>query len=88
MAGDEDLRQQPPGQTEEEIGLVCYVLWENDEERDVEGYEMRMPDGMPIPQLTGDEAYKYLGMALRTGWANGEGQTEMRERCVADCVPV
>ena len=46
---------------------------------------MRMPDGMPIPQLKGDESYKYLGTELRTGWANGEGQTEMRERCVADC---
>ena len=85
MAGDEDLRQQPPGQTEEEIGLVCYVLWENDEEQDVEGYEMRMPDGMTIPQLKGDESYRYLGTELRTGWANGEGQTEMRKRCVADC---
>ena len=61
------------------------TYWENDEERDVEGYEMRMPDGMPIPQLKGDESYKYLGTELRTGWANGEGQTEMRERCVADC---
>jgi len=38
-----------------------------------------------VPQLTGDETYKYLGTELRTGWANGEGQTEMRERCVADC---
>ena len=54
-------------------------------ERDVEGYEMRMPDGMTIPQLKGDESYKYLGTELRTGWANGEGQTEMRKRCVADC---
>ncbi|EOD18201.1 hypothetical protein EMIHUDRAFT_196329 [Emiliania huxleyi CCMP1516] len=61
------------------------TYWENNEERDVEGYEMRMPDGMPIPQLKGDESYKYLGTELRTGWANGEGQTEMRERCVADC---
>ena len=46
---------------------------------------MRMPDGMPIPQLTGDESYRYLGTELRTGWANGEGQMEMRKRCVADC---
>ena len=61
------------------------TYWENDEERDVEGYEMRMPDGMTIPQLRGDESYKYLGTELRTGWANGEGQTEMRKRCVADC---
>ena len=61
------------------------TYWENDEERDVEGYEMRMPDGMPIPQLKGDESYKYLGTELRTGWANGEGQTEMRKRCVGDC---
>ena len=53
------------------------TYWENNEERDVEGYEMRMPDGMPIPQLKGDERYKYLGTELRTGWANGEGQTEM-----------
>ena len=85
MAGDEDLRQQPPGQTEEEISLVCYRYWENDEERDVEGYEMRMPDGMTIPQRKGDESYRYLGTELRTGWANGESQTEMRKRCVADC---
>ena len=46
---------------------------------------MRMPDGMTIPQLRGDESYKYLGTELRTGWANGESQTEMRKRCVADC---
>ena len=61
------------------------TYWENNEERDVEGYEMRMPDDTRIPQLKGDETYKYLGTELRTGWANGEGQTEMRERCVADC---
>ena len=42
------------------------TYWENDEERDVEGYEMRMPDGMTIPQLKGDESYKYLGTELRT----------------------
>ena len=29
------------------------TYWEDDEERDVEGYEMRMPDGMTIPQLRG-----------------------------------
>ena len=34
---------------------------------------------------SGDESYKYLGTELRTGWANGESQTEMRKRCVADC---
>ena len=49
------------------------MYWENNEERDVEGYEMRMPDGMLIPQLKGDESDKYLGTELRTGWANGEG---------------
>ena len=66
--------------------FISITRWENDEERDVEGCQMRMPDGMPIPQLTGDEIYKYLGTNGVEDWVGKrQGQTEMRERCVADC---
>lgn len=37
------------------------TYWESDgTERDVTGWEMVMPDGSTIPQLEGDDKYKYL----------------------------
>ena len=46
----------------------------------------KAPEGARRPvRWHPDESYRYLGTELRTGWANGEGQTEMRKRCVADC---
>ena len=61
------------------------TYWKEGTEVDVTGYEMKMPDGTNIPQLVGDETYKYLGTELRPGWACGEWQKDMRERVKRDC---
>lgn len=61
------------------------MYWEGGKEIDVTGAEMVMPDGMVIPQLVGDEAYKYLGTEMRTGWADGKGQDEVRQKVVRKC---
>ena len=61
------------------------VVWEDGVEKDVEGWTMRFPDGEIIPQLTEMETYKYLGTPMRCGFAAGDGQTEMRRKCVAQC---
>ena len=61
------------------------VYWEGDKELDVTGYEMRMPDGEVLPQLVGEDTYKYLGTEMRTGWADGKGQDEVRRKVVRKC---
>ena len=62
------------------------TYWESDgTERDVTGWEMVMPDGSTIPQLEGDDKYKYLGTELTTGWNRGEAQTAVRKKVVAKC---
>ena len=86
MAGDEDLCGNSLQVKQKKKSAWSATYWENDEERDVEGYEMRMPDGMMIPQLKGDESHRYLGTELRTGWANGEGQYA-RPLVVSSCGP-
>ena len=43
------------------------TYWEDGKEVDVTGWEMKFPDGKTIPQLTGDEEYKYLGTELTSG---------------------
>jgi hypothetical protein len=54
------------------------TYWESDgTERDVTGWEMVMPDGSTIPQLEGDDKYKYLGRCgtnrkRQRGGAQGE----------------
>eukprot|EP00965_Chrysotila_dentata_P079209 2612057-Pleurochrysis_carterae.AAC.1 len=42
---------------------------EEGHECDITGWEVMLPDGTRIPQLTGAEAYKYLGTQLRPGRA-------------------
>ena len=55
-------------------------------EKDVTGWEMRMPDGETvIPQLVGEETYKYLGSEMRTGWAEGASQKELRTKIKRKC---
>ena len=55
-------------------------------ERDVEGWEMRMPDGETvIPQLVGAEKYKYLGTELRAGWGGGQAYEDARANVVNKC---
>jgi hypothetical protein len=55
------------------------TYWESDgTERDVTGWEMVMPDGSTIPQLEGDDKYKYLGRCgtnrkRQRGGAQGKG---------------
>ena len=62
------------------------TYWESDgTERDVTGWEMVMPDGSTIPQLEGDDKYKYLGTELTTGWNRGEAQAAVRKKVVAKC---
>ena len=62
------------------------TYWESDgNEKDVTGWEMRMPDGTVIPQLVGDEKYKYLGSELTTGWNQGDAQTTVRKKVVGKC---
>ena len=54
-------------------------------EKDVEGWEMRMPDGMVLPQLKGSETYKYLGSEMAAGWGGGEAQKVVRAKVVRKC---
>jgi hypothetical protein len=54
------------------------TYWESDgTERDVTGWEMVMPDGTTIPQLEGDDKYKYL---LETTGGGGDGDLGGRHR--------
>ena len=59
--------------------------WKDGVERDVTGYEMRMPDDSLIPQLVGEEIYKYLGTEMSTGWNNGKAHMPARTKVVAKC---
>ena len=61
------------------------TYWEEDgTERDVEGWDMRV-GGMTIPQLVGEERYRYLGSEMTTGWSGGESQCAIREEVVRKC---
>jgi len=54
------------------------TYWENDgTERDVTGWEMVMPDGSTIPQLEGDDKYKYSRRLAAAGIAT-EGEAGVR----------
>eukprot|EP00965_Chrysotila_dentata_P065637 2175213-Pleurochrysis_carterae.AAC.1 len=44
---------------------------EDGREPDITGWEVMLPDGTKIPQLTEKETYKYLGTQLRPGRAKG-----------------
>ena len=45
-----------------------------------------MPDGETvIPQLVGEETYKYLGSEMRTGWAEDASQKELRTKIKRKC---
>ena len=59
--------------------------WKDGKEIDVTGYEMRMPDTSLIPQLVGDETYKYLGTEMSTGWNNGKAHKYARAKVVRRC---
>eukprot|EP00965_Chrysotila_dentata_P187422 6172125-Pleurochrysis_carterae.AAC.1 len=60
-------------------------VYYNDEghESDITGWEVILPDGTKIPQLTGTETYKYLGTQLRPGRAKGSSIKQMR-RIIAE----
>ena len=66
---------------------TCWAgtYWEGKVEKDITGWKMELPDGTIIPQLTGDESYKYLGTEMRAGWADGMGQVLSREKVVRKC---
>eukprot|EP00965_Chrysotila_dentata_P097856 3235405-Pleurochrysis_carterae.AAC.1 len=51
---------------------------EDGQENDITGWEVTLPDGTKIPQLTGAETYKYLGTQLRPGRAKGISIKQMR----------
>jgi hypothetical protein len=62
------------------------TYWEADgKERDMDGWEIRMPCGMEIPQLRGEERYRYLGSDMTTGWQGGESMTAVRKEVVRKC---
>ena len=55
--------------------------WENGKEREVSGWEFRMPDGRIVPQVA--KEYTYLGSAEASTW---EGcQESVRRRVVRTC---
>ena len=55
--------------------------WEGNVEREVEGWELRLPDGRVVPQVK--DTYKYLGSEERATWA--AGQKPVREKVVKVC---
>ena len=59
--------------------------WKDGTEVDVTGYEMCMPDGSTVPQLVGDDIYKYLGTEMNTGWRHGNAHKPARAKVVARC---
>ena len=59
--------------------------WKDGKEVDVSGYEMKMPDDSIIPQLQGEELYKYLGTEMNTGWHNGKAHARARAKVVTRC---
>eukprot|EP00965_Chrysotila_dentata_P258881 6213373-Pleurochrysis_carterae.AAC.1 len=56
---------------------------EDGHESDITGWEVILPDGTKIPQLTETETYKYLGTQLRPGRARGNSIKQMR-KTIAD----
>ena len=69
------------------------TYWEGSVEKDVTGYELRLPDGRIVPQIlkrpkgpqeTADvkdtHSYKHLGTELAPGWTGG--MVEAREKVV------
>ena len=74
---------------------TCWAgtYWEEGKEKDITGWEMRLPDNTIIPQLVSktpegklvNETYKYLGTEMRAGWAEGRGQDETRHKMVSKC---
>ena len=61
------------------------VYWEHGIEKDVTGWELKLPDGRVVPQLVGDETYTYLGTEMTTGWNNGSAQKTLRKKVVRKC---
>ena len=53
------------------------------EECDVEGYEMRLPDGRLVPQIVADGKYRYLGSDEMCTWEGA--QRSMRELVATEC---
>eukprot|EP00965_Chrysotila_dentata_P203154 6181547-Pleurochrysis_carterae.AAC.2 len=52
---------------------------EEGRESDITGWDVVLPDGQKIPQVTGTETYKYLGTHLRPGRARGISIRDMRK---------
>ena len=61
------------------------VYWEDGVEKDVTGWELELPDGRVVPQLTREEEYTYLGTELRTGWNRGRAGLSLRQKAVRKC---
>ena len=53
------------------------------EECDVEGFEMRLPDGRLVPQIVGGGKYRYLGSDEMCTWEGA--QTSVRELVAGEC---
>ena len=49
------------------------------------GYTMRLPSGVEVPQLVGNEHYKYLGTEMPSGWARGASQECERAKVCRKC---
>ena len=52
---------------------------------DVTGWSLRLPNGVEIPQLCGDETYKYLGTELLAGWQSNLTHLAVRTKVVQRC---
>ena len=61
------------------------TYWEDGKEVDVTGWEMKLPNGEVVPQLTGNDEYKYLGTELTTGWKEGQVHSTLRRKAVRKC---
>ena len=57
---------------------------------DIQGWQMRFPnrEGTVIPQLIGDDTYKYLGTKLRTSWHSGGTHVDTRDKIIYACKKV
>ena len=66
---------------------TCWAAtyWEDGVEKDVSGWDMKLPDGTVIPQIAGEETYKYLGTELRSGWADGSTHEDARDKVKRKC---
>eukprot|EP00965_Chrysotila_dentata_P174810 5771072-Pleurochrysis_carterae.AAC.1 len=45
---------------------------EQGQESDITGWEVMLPDGTKIPQLTGTETYRYFGHTTKDGESEGK----------------